>query len=45
MRIGLLLLAPTTATQLPHRLPGYVTDNADALSDSDRAVMGGGGRF
>jgi predicted nucleic acid-binding Zn-ribbon protein len=34
-----LLLAPTTDAQPPLRLPGYVTDTAGALSDSDRAEV------
>src|SRR6201998_647797 len=33
-----LLLAPSAAAQPPFRLPGYVTDNAGALSDSGRAA-------
>jgi predicted nucleic acid-binding Zn-ribbon protein len=34
-----LLLAPSAAAQPPFRLPGYVTDNAGALSDSGRAAV------
>jgi len=34
-----LQLAPTTGAQPPLRLPGYVTDNAGALADSDRAEV------
>jgi uncharacterized membrane protein YgcG/chromosome segregation ATPase len=37
MLITGLLLAPTAAAQPPFRLPGYVTDNAGALSVSGRA--------
>ncbi|OMC39172.1 TPM domain-containing protein [Mycobacterium sp. IS-1264] len=34
-----LLLAPSAGAQPPFRLPGYVTDNAAALSDSGRAAV------
>jgi uncharacterized membrane protein YgcG/predicted nucleic acid-binding Zn-ribbon protein len=34
-----LLLAPPAGGQPPFRLPGYVTDNAGALSDSGRAAV------
>jgi uncharacterized membrane protein YgcG len=34
-----LLLAPSVAAQPPFRMPGYVTDNAGALSDSGRATV------
>lgn len=37
MLITGLLLAPTAGAQPPFRLPGYVTDNAGALSVSGRA--------
>jgi uncharacterized membrane protein YgcG len=37
MLITGLLLAPPAGAQPPFRLPGYVTDNAGALSDSGRA--------
>jgi uncharacterized membrane protein YgcG/predicted nucleic acid-binding Zn-ribbon protein len=33
------LLAPTAASEPPFRLPGYVTDNAGALSGSGRAQV------
>jgi TPM domain len=34
-----LLLAPPADAQPPFRLPGYVTDNANTLSDSGRAAV------
>jgi uncharacterized membrane protein YgcG len=37
MLIAGLLLTPTAGAQPPFRLPGYVTDNAGALSTSGRA--------
>ncbi len=37
MLITGLLLAPTASAQPPFQLPGYVTDNAGALSVSGRA--------
>src|ERR1700722_118432 len=37
MLITGLLLAPTAGAQPPFQLPGYVTDNAGALSVSGRA--------
>ncbi|OBI96478.1 hypothetical protein A5660_07795 [Mycobacterium alsense] len=36
---GGLLLAPPAGAQPPFRLPGQVTDSADALSDSGRAAV------
>jgi predicted nucleic acid-binding Zn-ribbon protein len=40
MLITGLLLAPTAGAQPPFRLPGYVTDNAGALSVSGRTDVG-----
>lgn len=36
---GGLLLAPSAAAQPPLRLPGYVTDNANVLSESTRTTV------
>ncbi|BDB41695.1 TPM domain-containing protein [Mycobacterium kiyosense] len=36
---GPLLLAPAAGAQAPFRLPGYITDNAGALSESGRAAV------
>ncbi|QLL05784.1 TPM domain-containing protein [Mycobacterium vicinigordonae] len=36
---GSLLLAPAAGAQPPFRLPGYITDNAGALSESGRAAV------
>lgn len=36
---GLLLSAPAASAQPPFRLPGYITDNANVLSDSDRSAI------
>ena len=36
---GGLLLAPPAGAQPPFRLPGYITDNAGALSDSGHAAV------
>lgn len=36
---GPLLQAPPAGAQPPFRLPGYVTDNAGVLSDSDRVAV------
>ena len=40
MLITGLLLAPTAGAQPPFRLPGYVTDDAGALSVSGRTDVG-----
>jgi uncharacterized membrane protein YgcG len=34
-----LLVAPSAVAQPPFRLPGYLTDNAEALSGSDRSAI------
>ncbi len=39
MLITALLVAPSAAAQPPFRLPGYLTDNAGALSSSGRAAI------
>ena len=36
---GVLLQAPPAGAQPPFRLPGYITDKANALSESGRAVV------